>query len=64
MVPVHDSALDDLIGRHAARGVPVVTFHSDAPRSGRTLFVGPDAFHSGVLAGELLSKLMVGSDAS
>ena len=58
MVPVHDSALDDLIGRHAARGVSVVTFHSDAPRSGRTLFVGPDAFHSGVLAGELLSKLM------
>ena len=58
MVPVHDSALDDLIGRHAARGASVVTFHSDAPRSGRTLFVGPDAFHSGVLAGELLSKLM------
>jgi ABC-type sugar transport system substrate-binding protein len=64
MVPVHDSALDDLIGRHAARGASVVTFHSDAPRSGRTLFVEPDAFHSGVLAGELLSKLMVGSDAS
>ncbi len=59
--PRHDveaQRFDDLIGRHAARGVPVVTFHSDAPRSGRTLFVGPDAFHSGVLAGELLSKLM------
>ena len=58
MVPVHESALDDLIGRHVARGASVVTFHSDAPQSGRTLFVGPDAFHSGVLAGELLAKLM------
>ncbi|HXM41688.1 MAG TPA: diguanylate cyclase [Bryobacteraceae bacterium] len=28
------------------------------PQSGRTLYVGPDAFHSGVLAGELLAKLM------
>ena len=58
MVPLHVSALNDVIGQHVARGAAVVTFHSDAPESGRTLFVGPDAFHSGVLAGELLAKLM------
>jgi diguanylate cyclase (GGDEF)-like protein len=58
IVPVHRSALDDLIDRHVARGASVITFHSDAPQSRRTLFVGPDAFHSGVLAGELLAKLM------
>ncbi|MGA2736556.1 MAG: diguanylate cyclase [Bryobacteraceae bacterium] len=58
LVPMHSSDLNDLIERHVARGTAVVTFHSDAPQSARTLHVGPDAFHSGVLAGELLAKLM------
>jgi len=58
IVPLHTTALNDLIARHVARGTSVITFHADAPASGRTLFVGPDAFHSGTLAGELLAKLM------
>ncbi|HVN02972.1 MAG TPA: substrate-binding domain-containing protein [Bryobacteraceae bacterium] len=58
IVPLHTTALNDLLGRHVARGTAVITFYADAPGSGRTLFVGPDAFHSGVLAGEALAKLM------
>ncbi len=58
VVPVAGSALNDLIDRHIQRGTSVITFHSDAPQSLRTLFVGPDALQSGMLAGELLAKLM------
>jgi diguanylate cyclase (GGDEF)-like protein len=60
IVPAHGEALNHLIEQHAARGTPVVTFHGDAPASRRSAFVGPDAFQSGVLAGELLAKLMGG----
>jgi ABC-type sugar transport system substrate-binding protein len=60
IVPLHVSALNDLIGQHIAKGTSVITFHNDAPESARTLFVGPDAFRSGILAGELLAKLMGG----
>jgi diguanylate cyclase (GGDEF)-like protein len=60
IVPAHGEALNHLIEQHAARGTPVVTFHGDAPASRRSAFVGPDAFQAGVLAGELLAKLMGG----
>jgi diguanylate cyclase (GGDEF)-like protein len=60
MMPAHGEALTALIDEHEARGTPVVTFHGDAPRSRRSAFVGPDAFQAGVLAGELLVKLMGG----
>jgi diguanylate cyclase (GGDEF)-like protein len=60
VVPAHGAALNQLIDEHEARGTPVVTFHSDAPESRRSAFVGPDPFQAGVLAGELLSKLMGG----
>jgi diguanylate cyclase (GGDEF)-like protein len=60
IVPAHASVLNPLIRQHVERGVPVITFYSDAPESGRTLFVGPDAFQAGVLAAEVLGKLMGG----
>jgi diguanylate cyclase (GGDEF)-like protein len=60
LMPVHATALDDLIGRHALQGTPVVTFHGDAPASGRVAFVKPDLHQSGVLAGEVLIKLIHG----
>jgi diguanylate cyclase (GGDEF)-like protein len=60
LLPVHGSALDDLIAEHVLRGTPVVTFHGDAPESQRAAFVGPDLEQAGVLAGEVLSKLMHG----
>jgi diguanylate cyclase (GGDEF)-like protein len=61
LLPVHVSALDDLINQHVRRGTPVITFHGDAPESGRVAFVRPDLNQSGVLAGEVLAKLMRGN---
>jgi diguanylate cyclase (GGDEF)-like protein len=60
VVPAHGAALNQLIDEHEARGTPVVTFYGDAPESRRAAFVGPDPFQAGVLAGELLAKLMGG----
>jgi diguanylate cyclase (GGDEF)-like protein len=60
VAPAHGEALNHLINKHEARGTPVVTFHGDAPDSRRSAFVGPDPFQAGLLAGELLAKLMGG----
>ncbi|HYL78893.1 MAG TPA: diguanylate cyclase [Bryobacteraceae bacterium] len=60
VLPAHGAALNDLIGEFELRGTPVVTFQSDAPESARSAFVGPDSFQAGVLAGEVLAKLMSG----
>jgi diguanylate cyclase (GGDEF)-like protein len=60
LLPVHVSALNDLIDQHALRGTPVVTFYGDAPDSKRVAFVRPDPHRAGVLAGEVLAKLIHG----
>ena len=60
ILPAHCSALDDLIAEHHRRGIPVVTFHGDAPFSQRAAFVGPNSHAAGGLAAEVLSKLMGG----
>ena len=58
ILPAHASALNALIDEHDSRGTTVLTFHSDAPENRRCAFVGPNPFQSGVLAGEVLAKLM------
>jgi diguanylate cyclase (GGDEF)-like protein len=60
LLPVHGSALNHLIDRHVLAGTPVITFHGDAPDSQRTACVRPDVEQCGVLAGEVLAKLMHG----
>ena len=60
IMPVHATALNDLIDQHARNGTPVVTFHADAPDSRRVAFVSPDLHQAGALAGEALVKLMGG----
>jgi diguanylate cyclase (GGDEF)-like protein len=60
LMPVHVSALNDLIDQHVARGTPVITFHGDAPDSKRVAFVRPDLHQAGALAGEVLAKLIHG----
>jgi diguanylate cyclase (GGDEF)-like protein len=60
LMPVHASALDDLIDQHVQNGTPVVTFHADAPDSRRAAFVSPDLHQAGALAGEALAKLIGG----
>lgn len=61
IVPAHVDALNSLIDQHESAGTPVVTVRGDVPESRRTAFVGPDSFQAGVLAGELLVKLMGGT---
>src|SRR5580704_3695427 len=58
LMPVHATALNDLIDQHVRNGTPVVTFHADAPYSRRVAFVSPDPHQAGTLAGEALAKLM------
>jgi diguanylate cyclase (GGDEF)-like protein len=60
LLPVHASALNDLIDRHALCGTPVITFHGDAPDSKRVASVRPDLNQAGVLAGEVLAKMIHG----
>ena len=60
LFPVHASALNDLIGQHNLCGTPVITFHGDAPDSQRVAFVRPNPHQAGVLAGEVLAKLVQG----
>ena len=60
LMPVHASALNDLIDQHMRTGTPVITFHADAPESRRAAFVSPDLHQAGALAGEALAKLMGG----
>jgi diguanylate cyclase (GGDEF)-like protein len=62
MVPAHSTALDELIERHTLDGTHVVTFNADAPRSSRCSYVGADAARSGLLAAEVLTKLMAGQN--
>ncbi len=60
LLPVHATALNDLIDQHTLRGTPVITFHGDAPGSRRAAFVRPDLHQAGVLAGEVLAKMIQG----
>ena len=62
LLPVHATGLNDLIQQHAMRGTPVITFHGDAPESARAAFVRPDLRQAGVLAGEVLAKMIHGGD--
>jgi diguanylate cyclase (GGDEF)-like protein len=60
LIPAHAADLNTEIDRLVELGIPVVTFHADAPASGRESYVGTDPKQSGALAGELLAKLMGG----
>lgn len=48
------------IDRIVEKGVPVVTFNSDAQNSKRLFFVGEDSFKSGRMAGDMMGRLLSG----
>lgn len=58
--PCDGKALAPVIDRAIAKGVPVVTVDSDAPRSKRLAYIGTDNEKAGAIAGEQLAKLMGG----
>jgi diguanylate cyclase (GGDEF)-like protein len=60
IAPAHVSEFDGEIAHLASLGIPVITFHTDAPASKREAYVGTDPARSGALAGELLARLMAG----
>ena len=57
---VSTDALEPLIDRMIAAGVPVVTFNTDNPESNRLAFVGQDTVQSGREAGKLMGKVLGG----
>ena len=54
-------ALAPEINKALAEGIPVITFNTDNPSSNRLAFVGQDLFHSGEIAGDLMSKYLNGN---
>jgi ribose transport system substrate-binding protein len=51
-------AFDKVVGDALAKGIPVLTFDSDAPESGRLIYIGPDNALSGGLLGARMSELL------
>jgi simple sugar transport system substrate-binding protein len=56
---VSTDALAPLIDRVIAAGIPVITFNTDNPDSGRLVFAGQDLVQSGREAGTLMGDLLV-----
>lgn len=54
--------LSEEIRKLTEKGLPVITFNSDLPDSGRLLFVGQDYYQSGRVAGEL-ARISTSADA-
>jgi ribose transport system substrate-binding protein len=51
-------AFDKVVNDALAKKIPVLTFDSDAPKSGRLIYIGPNNYHSGQLAGERMKQLL------
>ncbi|MGA2766185.1 MAG: substrate-binding domain-containing protein [Spirochaetia bacterium] len=51
-------AFDKVVQDAQSKGIPVLTFDSDAPKSGRLIYIGPNSYRSGFLAGERMKKLL------
>lgn len=54
--PISSFHLNEQIDALTARGKPVVTFGADAPESRRLCYVGPDAYKSGRIGGQILAN--------
>lgn len=55
--PIQADAFTPVIDAAIAKGIPVVTFDSDAPASKRLLYIGTNNFEAGKRAGEAAVKL-------
>lgn len=54
--PFSSTQLDEAINALVEAGKPVVTFGADAPNSKRLCYVGPDAYKSGRIGGQILAN--------
>lgn len=53
-------AFNKVVRDALAQKIPVITFDSDAPNSGRLVYIGPNNFRSGFLAGQRMAKILNG----
>jgi ribose transport system substrate-binding protein len=53
-------AFDKVVKDALKQDIPVITFDSDAPNSGRLVYIGPNNFHSGYLAGKRMAEILDG----
>lgn len=53
-------AFDKVVKDALAKKIPVLVFDSDAPKSGRLIYIGPNNYHSGFLAGQRMKQLLPG----
>ena len=54
--PYSSHQLNDAINKLTESGIPVITFGADAPDSKRLCYVGPDAYKSGRIGGQILAN--------
>lgn len=57
LLPTDRDSLNDSIGKLEESGTRVVTVNTDAPDSGRSVFVGQNLYASGRVAGEILMQM-------
>jgi len=63
MVAVSDTPeMRDCIRRKTDAGIPVITFNTDLPDSGRLCFIGQNLYKSGCIAASLMRKLLHGDE--
>jgi ribose transport system substrate-binding protein len=53
-------AFDKVVKDALKQDIPVITFDSDAPTSGRLVYIGPNNFRSGYLAGKRMGEILGG----
>ncbi|GBC99187.1 D-allose-binding periplasmic protein [bacterium HR17] len=58
--PSNPAAIKGAVQRALSAGVPVVTFDTDAPDSGRLLYIGTDNYKAGYEAGKVMVKVLNG----
>ncbi|MDW8030045.1 MAG: sugar-binding protein [Armatimonadota bacterium] len=58
--PSNPSAIKGAVQKALNSGIPVITFDTDAPESGRLLYVGTDNYKAGHEAGKVIAKVLKG----
>ena len=55
---IDDALVNEKIRDLSGKGIPVITYNSDLPKSERLCFVGQDYYRSGRVAAEIMTKLV------
>ncbi|MFA0767980.1 MAG: hypothetical protein OXFUSZZB_001308 [Candidatus Fervidibacter sp.] len=59
--PSNPAAIKGAVQKALKAGIPIVTFDTDAPDSGRLLYIGTDNYKAGYEAGKTMVKLLKGN---